>query len=111
MFCHSCYAPSMQITNCLTGSAPEYLKAYSIPVSSIPSRSTLWFLAQGHLVVHRSRTSMTQFRSSAIMGISNWNKLPQSFRDLFRISPDQFCKHLKTFLFVSEDTDSGRECL
>jgi len=24
---------------------------------------------------------------------------------------DQLCRHLKTSLFVSEDTDQGRECL
>jgi len=32
-------------------------------------------------------------------------------RDLLPISSDQFCKHLKTSLFVSENTDSGRERL
>ena len=33
-------------------------------------------LAQGHLVVHWTRTSMAQSRSFAIVGPSNWNKLP-----------------------------------
>jgi len=37
------------IRNCRTDTAPQYLKAYCIPVSSIPSRSTLRSLAQGHL--------------------------------------------------------------
>ncbi len=97
--------------NCLTGSAPQYLKAYCIPVSSIPSRSTLRSSARGHLVVPRTRTSMTQSRSFAIVGPSNWNKLPQSLRDLFPISSDQFRKHLKTSLFVSKDTDPSRERL
>jgi len=81
--------------NCLTGSAPQYLKAYCIPVSSIPSRSTLRSSARGHLVVPRTRTSMTQSRSFAIVGPSNWNKLPQYFRYLFPISFDQFRRHLK----------------
>src|SRR6218665_166406 len=35
--------------NCLSGSAPQYLKAYCIPVSSIPSSSTLRSSARGHL--------------------------------------------------------------
>ena len=95
--------------SCLTGSAPQYLKAYCIPVSSIPSRSTLRSSARGHLLVPWTRTSMTQSRSFAIVGPSNWNKLPQSLRDLLPISSDQFRKHLKTSLFVSEDTDPSRE--
>jgi len=37
--------------------------------------------------------------------------LPQSLRDLFPISSDQFRKHLKTSLFIGEDTDPGRERL
>jgi len=54
---------------------------------------------------------MTQSRRFAIVGPSNWNKLPQSLRDLLPISSGQFRKHLKTSLFVSEDTDPGRERL
>ena len=46
-----------------TGSDPQYLKAYCIPVSSIPSRSTIWSSARGHFIVPRTRTSMTQPRS------------------------------------------------
>src|SRR6218665_3548997 len=75
-----------------------------VPVSSIPSRSTLRSSARGHLLVPRTRTSMTQSRSFAIMGPSNWNKLPQSLRNFFPISSDQFRMQLKTYLFVSEDT-------
>ena len=37
--------------------------------------------------------------------------LPQSLRDLLPISSDQFCKHLKTSLFVSKDTDPSQERL
>src|SRR6218665_486456 len=70
--------------NCLTGSALQYLKAYSIPVSSIPSCSNLRSSVLGHLVVFRTRTSMTQSRSFAIVGPSNWNKLPHSFIHSFR---------------------------
>ena len=54
---------------------------------------------------------MTQSRSFATVGPSNWNKLLQSLRDLFPISSYQFRKHLKTSLFVSEDIDLGRERL
>jgi len=38
---------------------------------------------------------MTQSRSFAIVGPSNWNKLPRSLRDLLPISSYQFRKHLK----------------
>jgi len=67
--------------------------------------------AWGDLIVPQTRTSMTQSRSFAIVGPLNWNKLPQSLRDLLPISSDQFCKHLKTSLFGSQDTDPGRERL
>jgi len=40
-----------------------------------------------------------------------WNKLSQSLRDLSPISFDQFHRHLKTSLFVSEDIDLDREHL
>ena len=72
-----------------------------------PSHSTLPSSAQGHLVVLRTRTSMTQSRSLAIVSPSNKNKLLQSLRDLLPISSDQFHKLLKTSLFVSEDTEPG----
>jgi len=54
---------------------------------------------------------MTHSRSFAIVGSLNLNKLPQSLRDLLPISSVQFRKHLKTSLFVSEDTDPGWEHL
>jgi len=78
---------------------------------SIPSHFTLRSSAWGHLIVPRTQTSITQSRSLAIAGPSNLNKLPLFLRDLFPIPSDQFRKHLKIFLFVSEDTDPGRECL
>ena len=54
---------------------------------------------------------MTQSRNFAIVDPSDWNRFLQSLRDLFPISSDQFRKHLKTSLFVSEDTDLGPEHL
>jgi len=50
------------------------------------------FGLRGHLIVPRTRTFMTQYRSFAIVGPSNWNKLPQSLIYLFPISSDQFRK-------------------
>src|SRR6218665_748088 len=97
------------IRNCFIGSVPQYLKAEGLgkctSIASIRSRSTLQSSARGHLVVPRTRTSMTQSRSFAIVGPLNWNKLPQSLRDLFPISSDQFRKHLEISIFVSDDTD------
>jgi len=55
--------------------------------------------------------SMAQTRSFAAVGSFNWNKLPHSLRDPFSILSHQFRKHLKNSLFISEDTDPGRECL
>src|SRR6218665_105774 len=49
------------------GSAPQYLKACCIPASSISSWYTLRSSALGHLVVRRTRTSMTQSRGFAIV--------------------------------------------
>ena len=45
------------------------------------------------------------------LGVFLLEELPQSLRDLFPISSDQFRKHLKTSLFVSEDTEPGWERL
>jgi len=61
-------------------------------------------LARGHLVVHRTRTFVAQSRSFPIVGLSNWNQLPQSLSYLFPTLSDQFHKHLKISIFVSEDT-------
>ena len=52
----------------LTGSAPQYLKAYCIPVSSIPSCSTLQ--TQGHLVVHRTAKWPSMAQSSGLLGLN-----------------------------------------
>jgi len=43
--------------------------------------------------------TVLESRSFATVGLSSWNKLPQSLRDPFPISNDQFHKHLKTSLF------------
>ena len=95
------------VRSCLTDSAPQYLnvlKAYCIPVSSIPSCSTHRSSARGHLVVTRTWTYyMTQSRSFAIVGPSNWTKLTLSLRDLFPISSAPFHKHLKP-LYLSVKT-------
>ena len=88
--------------NCLSGSAPLYLKTHCIPVSSLPGRSSLRSSAHGHLVVPRTRTSTAQNRSFAVVGPSCWNRLPQSLRtDFLSLSFDLFRKRLKTSLFIS----------
>ena len=92
--------------NCLNGSAPQYLKAYCIAVSSIPNTSS-W----GHLAAPRTRMSMAQSWSFAIVGPSNWYNWPQTLGDLFPMSSDQFRNHLKTSIFVSADSDPDWERL
>jgi len=97
------------IRNCLTGSAPSYLRTLCTSVSTLPNRSSLRSSARGHLVVPWVRTSAAQSRSFAIVGPASWNLLPQSLRtELLSLTFDQFRKRLKTFLFNSADTDPGR---
>jgi hypothetical protein len=92
--------------NCLTGSAPSYLKTFCTPVSSLPGRISLRSSAHGLLVVPRVRTATAQSRSFAVVGPSSWNRLPQALRlDLLSLSPAQFRKRLKTFLFIYDITD------
>src|SRR6218665_2609915 len=62
------------IRNCLTGS--NILQVLVVP---------LFELRLGPIGCPRTRTSMTQSRSFAIAGPSNWNKLSQSLRYLFPI--------------------------
>ena len=49
------------------GSAPQYLKAHCIPVSSIHNRYTRRSLARGHLVVPWTRTSMAQLSQEVLL--------------------------------------------
>ena len=95
--------------NCFTGSAPQYLKAFCIPVSSTISRSTLRSSAMGHLVVTRTRTSMVQSRSFAT--VEQATSDPQRRIPFANIicSVPQAPGNLP--IFVSEDTDPGRERL
>lgn len=91
--------------NCVTGSTSHNVNACCIPAPSLPSLSSL----QHHLVAPQTWTFIAQSRTFLLW--SNWNNLPQSLRDVSPISFDQFHKHLKTSLFVSEDTGPGWECL
>jgi len=71
--------------NCFTGSVPQYFKAYCISVSSIivvPPFGHHLGSAWGHLFVPQTRTSLTQSRSFAIVGPSNWNNLTQLLTEL-----------------------------
>ena len=58
-----------------------------------------------------TRMSMAQSRSFAVVGSSNRNKLLKSLRNLFPIIIWSVPQATETSLFVSEDTDSGRERL
>src|SRR6218665_2265071 len=78
------------VRNCHTVSAPQYPKAYCIPISSVASLSTLrcsalatWSSVVGHehLINYYS-----VYRGFAIRGPSNRNKLPQPLGDPFLIS-------------------------
>src|SRR5688572_26940513 len=75
--------------NCLVGVAPSYLRSFCTFVSSLPARASL-----------RSSTP------------SAWNSLPQSLRlklPVLALSPFQFHRRLKTFLFLDAGTDAGPE--
>src|SRR6218665_2719685 len=94
---HIQFKISSLVRNCLTGSPPHTTSRPT--VFSMPTLSLLYLVVPpSHLRLGATWLSPdADFYSSV-----NWNKLPQSFKDLFLILFDQFCKHLKTSLFVSE---------
>ena len=94
--------------NCLTGSAPSYLMNFCKPVSSLPARASLRSSARGLMVVPRMHSSTAQSKSFAYVGPSAWNCVPLFLRqELLALSPLQFRRRLKTFLFASAGIDAG----
>ena len=95
--------------NCLAGTAPSYLRSLCTLVSSLPSRPSLRSSTRGLLVVPRMRSATAHSRCFARVGPLAWNSLPQSLRlELLVLSPPQFRRRLKTFLFPDTDTRSER---
>ena len=96
--------------NCVVGVAPSYLRSLCTLVSSIPSRACLRSSAHGLMVVPRMRSATAYSRSFACVGPSAWNSLPHSLRlQLLALSPSQFRRRLKTFLFPGSGSDVDRE--
>ena len=96
--------------NCLVGVAPSYLRSFCTFVSSLPARASLRSSTNGLMVVPRMRSATAHSRCFARVGPSAWNSLPQSLRlELLALSPCQFRRRLKTFLFPDSGTEAGRE--
>jgi len=85
--------------NCLTGSAPQYLKVYCIPVLSIlvgpPFSLRLWvtWLSLGHERLRLNLEVLLLWAHPA--GTSYLSPLIDTFSPII-LSSDQFCKHVKT---------------
>ena len=96
--------------NCLVGVAPSYLRSFCTFVSSIPSRASLRSSTQGLMVVPRMRSATAHSRCFAYVGPSAWNSLPHSLLlELLALSPSQFRRRLKTFLFPGSGSVVDRE--
>ena len=87
--------------NCIAGVAPAYLRSFCTLVSSIPSRVSLRSSTCELLVVPRMRSATAHSRCFARVGPAIWNSLPHCLRlELLALSPAQFRRRLKTYLFT-----------
>ena len=84
---------------CLYGSAPRYLAACCIPVSTTASRQHLRSAA-GHQLVMIPSHRLTTYgrRAFSVAGPMFWNSLPRNLRDSSHTAA-VFGRSLKTFLF------------
>jgi len=68
--------------NCLRGQAPPYLVELCQPVADVASRQHLQSTTRQLLVILRYRLSTYSQRAFSVAGLSVWNSLPESMRDL-----------------------------
>ena len=88
--CHSAVASS--------GSAPQYLAASCVPVSTTASRQHLRSAASRQLVIPSHRLTTYGRRAFSVAGPMFWNSLPRHLRDASHTDA-VFGRLLKTFLF------------
>jgi len=91
---------------CPYGSAPRYLAAYCVPVSTTASRQHLRSAAGHQLVIPSHRFTTHGRRAFSVAGPMLWNSLPRNLRDPSHTAA-VFGRSLKTFL-LSECTQCIR---
>jgi len=92
------YKLSVITRRCLYGSAPRYLAAYCVPVSTTASRQHLCSAAGHQLVIPSHQLTPYGRRAFSVAGPMFWNSLPQDLRDPSHTAA-VFGRSLKTFLF------------
>jgi len=83
---------------CLYGSAPQYLAACCVPVSTTASKQHLRSAASHQLVIPSHRLTTYGRRAFSVAGPIFWNSLPRHQRDPSHTDA-VFGRLLKTFLF------------
>ena len=83
---------------CLYGSAPRYLAAFSIPVSTTASGQHLRSAAAISMVIPSHRLTKYGRRAFSVAGPMFWNSLPIHLLDPSHTAA-VFGRSLKTFLF------------
>ena len=91
--------PSFVITRrCLYGSAPRYLAACFVPVSTTASRQHLRSAAGHQLVIPSHRFTTYGRRAFSVAGRMFWNSLPRNLRDQSHSTAAVFGRSQKTFI-------------
>ena len=84
---------------CLHGPAPSYLMDSCTLTAEVTGRQHLWSATQRKLVVPHYRLNSFGRQRFSVAGLSTWNLLPDSLRDL-ELSLNTFKRQLKTYIFV-----------
>ena len=92
------YKLSVITRRCLYGSAPRYLAACCVPVSTTASRHHLRSTAGHQLVIPSHRLTTYGRRAYSVAGPMFWNSLPRNVRDP-SYTAVVFGRSLKTLLF------------
>ena len=94
---------------CLYGSAPRYLAACCVPVSTTASRQHLRSAAGHQLVIPSHRFTTYGRRAFSLAGSTFWNSLPRNLRDPSHILLLFLDDHLKHFFSQSTSVHSASE--
>jgi Reverse transcriptase (RNA-dependent DNA polymerase) len=90
------YKICLLVYKSLSDLAPSYLRELLIPLSAIPSRSSLRSSSSSDLSVPATRLRFGD-RAFAVSGARQWNRLPGDLRTIPDVT--NFKKQLKTYLF------------
>jgi len=98
------YKLGIMVFNCLHGQAPQYLVELCQSVAGITSQQHLRSATRQLLVVPRHQLSSYGRRAFCVAGLSVWNSLPDSLRNLI-IDGNSF-RHNLWRRFCSQRTDA-----